>query len=70
MKTIEYVKSLRAKDTAGLKAELVALRQEQFNLRMQASMGQMNQSHLTREARKNVARVQTLLAAQTVGKGK
>jgi large subunit ribosomal protein L29 len=61
MKTTEYVKSLRSKDAAGLKAELQALRQEQFNLRMQASMGQMNQSHLTRDARKKVARVQTLL---------
>ncbi len=61
MKTTEYVKSLRSKDAAGLKAELTAVRQEQFNLRMQASMGQMNQSHLTRDARKKVARVQTLL---------
>ena len=61
MKTTEYLKSLRSKDAAGLKAELQALRQEQFNLRMQASMGQMNQSHLTRDARKKVARVQTLL---------
>ncbi|MGQ0501611.1 MAG: 50S ribosomal protein L29 [Panacagrimonas sp.] len=60
-KQAEYVKSLREKDAAGLKAELAALRQEQFNLRMQASMGTMNQSHLTRDARKNVARVQTLL---------
>ncbi|MGQ0699708.1 MAG: 50S ribosomal protein L29 [Panacagrimonas sp.] len=70
MKTTEYLKSIRAKDPAGLKAELVALRQEQFNLRMQASMGTMNQSHLTHDARKKVARVQTLLAAQTVGKSK
>jgi large subunit ribosomal protein L29 len=61
MKTTEYLKSLRSKDAAGLKAELQALRQEQFNLRMQATMGQMNQSHLTRDARKKVARVQTLL---------
>jgi large subunit ribosomal protein L29 len=61
MKTTDYVKSLRSKDVAGLKAELQALRQEQFNLRMQATMGQMNQSHLTRDARKKVARVQTLL---------
>lgn len=61
MKSTEYVKSLRSKDEAGLKAELLALRQEQFNLRMQASMGQVNQSHLTRDARKKVARVQTLL---------
>jgi large subunit ribosomal protein L29 len=61
MKTTEYVKSLRSKDVAGLKTELEALRKEQFNLRMQSSMGQMNQSHLTRDARKKVARVQTLL---------
>lgn len=61
MKTTEYVKTLRAKDAVALKAELVALRQEQFNLRMQSSMGQMNQSHLTRDARKKVAQVQTLL---------
>jgi large subunit ribosomal protein L29 len=61
MKTTEYLKSLRSKDAAGLKAELQALRQEQFNLRMQATMGQMNQSPLTRDARKKVARVQTLL---------
>lgn len=61
MKTVEYMKTLRAKDAAGLKAELVALRKEQFNLRMQASMGTMNQAHLTRDARKKVARVQTLL---------
>ena len=61
MKTTEYLKSLRSKDAAGLKAELQALRQEQFNLRMQSTMGQMNQSHLTRDARKKVARVQTLL---------
>jgi large subunit ribosomal protein L29 len=54
MKTTEYLKSLRSKDAAGLKAELQALR-------MQATMGQMNQSHLTRDARKKVARVQTLL---------
>ena len=61
MKTTEYTKSLRSKDEAGLKTELQALRQEQFNLRMQATMGQMNQSHLTRDARKKVARVKTLL---------
>ncbi|WP_420464855.1 50S ribosomal protein L29 [Panacagrimonas sp.] len=70
MKTTEYLKTQRAKDAVGLKEELTALRREQFNLRMQASMGQMNQPHLTREARKKVARVMTLLSAQTVGKSK
>ena len=61
MKSTEYLKSLRDKDAVALKEELNALRREQFNLRMQASMGQMNQSHLTRDARKKVARVKTLL---------
>lgn len=61
MKTAEYTKSLREKDAAGLKEELGALRREQFNLRIQASMGQMNQPHLVRDARKKVARVMTLL---------
>ena len=61
MKKTEYLKTLRSKDAAGLKDELAALRREQFNLRMQASMGQMNQPHLTRDARKKVARVKTLL---------
>ncbi len=64
MKTADYVKSLRDKDASGLKEELAALRREQFNLRMQASMGQMNQSHLARDARKKVARVLTLLNAK------
>jgi large subunit ribosomal protein L29 len=65
MKTTEYLKTLRGKDEAGLKAELAELRKEQFSLRMQATMGQMNQPHLTRDARKKVARVQTLLAQKT-----
>ena len=61
MKSSEYMKSLQGKDEAALKEELSALRREQFNLRMQASVGQMNQSHLVRDARKKVARVMTLL---------
>lgn len=62
MKSAEYTKSLRDKDAAGLKEELVALQREQFNLRIQASIGQLNQSHLIREARRKVARVKTLLS--------
>ena len=61
MKTTDYLDAIRKKSPAELTEELLALRREQFNLRMQASMGQMNQSHLTRDARKKVARVQTLL---------
>ena len=61
MKTTDYLDAIKKKSPAELAEELLALRREQFNLRMQASMGQMNQTHLTREARTKVARVQTLL---------
>ena len=60
MKPAEYLKSLRAKDGKGLDEELAALRKEQFNLRMQKATGQQNQSNLTREVRKKIARLKTV----------
>lgn len=60
MKTADYIKSLRAKDAAGLKEELIALRKEQFNLRMQSAMGQVNQSHLSVVVRRKIAQVKTV----------
>lgn len=60
MKNAEYLKTLRAKDAAGLADELKALRKEQFNLRMQAAMGQSAQTHLVRETRQKIARLKTL----------
>lgn len=64
MKTTDYVKSLRAKSALELKDELIALRKEQFNLRMQRATGQLNQSHLIGIVRSNIARVKTLLATE------
>jgi large subunit ribosomal protein L29 len=64
MKTTDYLKSLRSKDVAGLKAELEALRKEQFNLRMQSAIGQATQSHLVTGVRKKVAQVKTLINQQ------
>ncbi|AXQ30818.1 50S ribosomal protein L29 [Solimonas sp. K1W22B-7] len=66
MKAQEYVKSLRAKNANELKVELLALRKEQFNLRMQKATGQQNQSHLITVARKKVAQVKTLMRQQQV----
>ncbi|RJX84756.1 50S ribosomal protein L29, partial [Escherichia coli] len=37
------------------------LLREQFNLRMQAASGQLQQSHLLKQVRRDVARVKTLL---------
>lgn len=52
---------LRAKDVAELEKELVSLRKEQFNLRMAMGSGQMIRPHLFNEARKNIARVKTVI---------
>lgn len=52
---------LKNKSVEELNAELLSLLREQFNQRMQASTGQLAQSHLQKEVRRNIARVKTLL---------
>ncbi|RJG50685.1 50S ribosomal protein L29 [Motilimonas pumila] len=52
---------LKDKSVEELNAELLSLLREQFNLRMQASTGQLGQTHLLKEVRRNIARVKTLL---------
>jgi large subunit ribosomal protein L29 len=64
MKSTDYVKALRGKNTQELNAELEALRKEQFNLRMQKAIGQQNKGSLTRDARKKIARTKTVLRQQ------
>ncbi len=53
---------LREKQIDDLEKELVALRKEQFNLRMLQGSGQMIRPHLFGQARKNIARVKTVIA--------
>ena len=52
---------LRTKDAAELQKELESLLKAQFNLRMQAASGQLQQTHLLKQVRRDVARVKTLL---------
>lgn len=52
---------LKAKSIEELNAELLALLREQFNYRMQASTGQLAQTHLLRIVRRNIARVKTVI---------
>lgn len=55
-------KELREKSVEELNTELLNLLREQFNLRMQAASGQLQQSHLLKQVRRDVAaRVKTLL---------
>lgn len=53
---------LREKSADELKQELVNLLKEQFNLRMKKATGQLNQTHLLKQVRRNIARVKTVLA--------
>jgi large subunit ribosomal protein L29 len=55
---------LNAKSVEELKAELLKLLEEQFKLRMQKATGQLNQSHLLKSTRREIARVKTVLNQQ------
>ena len=63
---------LREKTVDELNEELVALRREQFNLRMQQATGELTQHHEQRRVRKDIARVKTVLneKARVAGDGK
>ena len=52
---------IRKKSDKELREELMALRKEQFSLRMQHAVGQMPRGHQIRNVRKDIARVKTVL---------
>lgn len=52
---------LRKKSSGELNTELLNLLREQFNLRIQVASGQLQQNHLLKQVRRNIARVKTLL---------
>jgi large subunit ribosomal protein L29 len=57
---------LKNKNKDELLDELVELRREQFNLRMQQATGQMARPDQYRKVRKNIARVKTVLRAKEI----
>ena len=52
---------LRGKSQDELAEELLVLRKEQFNLRMQQATGQLTRSHEYVRVRKDIARVKTIM---------
>ncbi len=54
-------KDFREKDDAELAEELLGLRREQFNLRMQQATGQLVRPDQYGKVRKNIARVKTVM---------
>ncbi len=57
---------LKNKDKDELLEELIELRREQFNLRMQQATGQMARPDQYRKVRKNIARVKTVLRSKEI----
>ena len=53
---------LRSKSVEELKLELKDLQREQFNLRFQKKLNQLSSTHEMRQVRRNIARVNTVLA--------
>ena len=62
MKIKNYVEDLRTKSAAELQEELVADKKELFNLRFQNATNQLDNTSRIKEVRKNIARIQTLIA--------
>jgi large subunit ribosomal protein L29 len=54
-------KELRGKSVEALNDELLALRREQFNLRMQQATGELAQHTQHSRVRKDIARIKTVL---------
>ena len=53
---------LKEKSVAELQSQLEELLSDQFKLRMQKATGQLGQSHLISQTRRDIARVKTVLA--------
>lgn len=65
MKINKYVEDLRTKSATELNDELVAAKKELFNLRFQNATNQLDNTSRIKEVRRNIARIQTILAQKT-----
>ncbi|MFD2649487.1 50S ribosomal protein L29 [Devosia albogilva] len=59
---------VRAKTADELKAQLVDLKKEQFNLRFQRATQQLEKPARVREVRRDIARIKTILAEKNAAK--
>ena len=58
---------LREKSVDELVDELHKLRKEQFSLRMQQASGQLGQTHLLKETKRDIARIKTVMQEKADG---
>mgnify|MGYP001624353812 FL=1 len=62
MKIKSYVEGLKGKTAVELQEELVAAKKELFNLRFQNATNQLDNTSRIKEVRRNIARIQTVIA--------
>ncbi len=62
MKLKEYKEELNAKSLDELQSDLVAAKKELFNLRFQNATNQLENTSRIKDVRKNIARIQTVIA--------
>lgn len=61
------VSDLRSKNSEELNKELLDLRREQFNLRMQQATGQLSRPDQVKKVRRSIARIKTVMNEQKAG---
>lgn len=62
VKIKNYVEDLKTKSATELQEELVAAKKELFNLRFQNATNQLDNTSRIKEVRRNIARIQTVIA--------
>ncbi len=62
MKTKDFMNELNSKSVDDLQKDLVAAKKELFNLRFQNATNQLDNTSRTKDVRKKIARIQTVIA--------
>ena len=62
MKTKDFMYELNSKSVDDLQKDLVAAKKELFNLRFQNATNQLDNTSRIKDVRKNIARIQTVIA--------
>ena len=62
MKTKDFMNELNSKSVDDLQKDLVAAKKELFNLRFQNATNQLDNTSRIKDVRKNIARIQTIIA--------
>lgn len=64
MKSKQFMEELRSKSVTELNEDLVAAKKELFNLKFQNATNQLDNTSRIKEVKKNIARIQTVLASR------